>query len=160
MIFGFDILVYFSVFSLSPYLCTASDRITKNYPQNLFAKTRRAFKNQKRHCGTAMFLAENLKTLLSASIAFDRSNAKWAKPKPIYVNPQSSCFASGNPYTNRKSKHARKILHVCSFSVRFSLELWGSLSLTVMNLLRKRYDMIAHQTLNLAKPIITIRSIS
>ena len=32
---------------------------------------------------------------------------KWAKPKPIYVNPQSSCFASGNPYTNRKSKDKR-----------------------------------------------------
>ena len=49
-----------------------------------------------------MFLAENLEIPLSASIAFDRSNALWAKPKPIYVNPQSSYFASGNPYTSRK----------------------------------------------------------
>ena len=31
-----------------------------------------------------MSLAENLKTLLSESIAFDLSNAKWAKPKLIY----------------------------------------------------------------------------
>ena len=30
-----------------------------------------------------MSLAENLKILLSASIAFDRSNSLWAKPKPI-----------------------------------------------------------------------------
>ena len=30
-----------------------------------------------------MFLAENLKIPLSASIAFDRTNALWAKPKPI-----------------------------------------------------------------------------
>ena len=49
-----------------------------------------------------MFLAENLKIPLSASIAFDRSNTKWAKPKPIYASPQSSYFASGNPYTSRK----------------------------------------------------------
>ena len=31
-----------------------------------------------------MFLAENLKTLLSASIAFVRTNTEWAKPKPLY----------------------------------------------------------------------------
>ena len=31
-----------------------------------------------------MLLAENLKTPLNASIAFDRSNAKWAKPNPLY----------------------------------------------------------------------------
>ena len=30
------------------------------------------------------FLAENLRTLLSASIAFVRTNARWAKPKPLY----------------------------------------------------------------------------
>ena len=30
-----------------------------------------------------MFLAENLKPLLSASIAFDQSNTLWAKPKPL-----------------------------------------------------------------------------
>ena len=29
-------------------------------------------------------LAENLRTLLSASIAFVRTNAKWAKPKTLY----------------------------------------------------------------------------
>ena len=33
-------------------------------------------------------------------------------------------------------------------------------ALAVMSLLRKRYDMIAHLILNLAEPIITIRSIS
>ena len=59
-----------------------------------------------------MFLAENLKTPLSASIAFDWSNDLWAMPKPIYVNPQSSYFALGNPYTNRKSKRTGLIL-VC-----------------------------------------------
>ena len=42
------------------------------------------------------------KKTLSASIAFDRTNALWAKLKPIYVNPQNSYFASGNPYTSRK----------------------------------------------------------
>ena len=31
-----------------------------------------------------MFLAENLKTLLSASIAFVWTNTEWAKPKPLY----------------------------------------------------------------------------
>ena len=31
-----------------------------------------------------MFLAENLKTPLSASIAFVWSNTLWAKPKPLY----------------------------------------------------------------------------
>ena len=30
-----------------------------------------------------MFLAENLKTLLSASIAFVWTNTEWAKPKPL-----------------------------------------------------------------------------
>jgi hypothetical protein len=30
-----------------------------------------------------MFLAENLEIPLSASIAFDWSNALWAKPKPL-----------------------------------------------------------------------------
>ena len=50
-----------------------------------------------------MFLTENLKITLSASIAFDQSNAK---------------ELSQNPYTNRKSKYARqKILYICSFSV-------------------------------------------
>lgn len=44
-----------------------------------------------------MFLAENLIISLSASIAFDWSNAKRTKPKFIYVNPKSSYFASGNP---------------------------------------------------------------
>ena len=51
-----------------------------------------------------MFLAENLKIPLNASIALDQSNALWAKPKPIYVNPQSSYFALGNPYASRKRK--------------------------------------------------------
>jgi len=49
-----------------------------------------------------MFLAENLKSSLSVIIAYELSNEKRAKPKPIYVNPQSSYFASGNPYTRRK----------------------------------------------------------
>ncbi len=31
-----------------------------------------------------LLLAENLKIHESASIAFDRSNAKWTKPKPLY----------------------------------------------------------------------------
>ena len=31
-----------------------------------------------------MFLAENLKTILSASIAFVWTNTEWAKPKPLY----------------------------------------------------------------------------
>ena len=31
-----------------------------------------------------LFLAENMKTPLSASIAFDRSNTLWAEPKPLY----------------------------------------------------------------------------
>ena len=30
-----------------------------------------------------MLLAENLKTPLSASIAFDQPNTLWAKPKPV-----------------------------------------------------------------------------
>ena len=51
-----------------------------------------------------MLFAENFHFDKSASIAFDWSNAKWAKPKPIYVNPQSSYFASGNPYTSRKEQ--------------------------------------------------------
>ena len=37
-----------------------------------------------------------------SSIAFDRSNTLWAKPKPLHVNPQSLYFTSGNPYTSRK----------------------------------------------------------
>ena len=62
-----------------------------------------------------ILLAENLRTLLSASIAFVRTNEKRAKPKPIYVNPQSSYFALGNPYTNRKSKSKRrKSFYSCS----------------------------------------------
>ena len=40
-----------------------------------------------------MSLAENLHFEKSAIIAFDRSNANWLSP---------------NPYTNRKSKHARR----------------------------------------------------
>ena len=31
-----------------------------------------------------IFLVENLKITLNASIAFDWSNALWAKPKPLY----------------------------------------------------------------------------
>ena len=55
-----------------------------------------------------MLLAENLKTPLSASIAFDRSSAYGLSP---------------NPYTNRKSKHARRknlmcLLFFCWFKVR------------------------------------------
>ena len=57
-----------------------------------------------------MFLAEILKSLLSASIAFVWTNAVWAKPKPIYVNPQSSHFASGNPYTSSKREQIGFIL--------------------------------------------------
>ena len=57
-----------------------------------------------------MSLAENLPfTKVQASHLTGQTQI-WAKPKPIYVNPQSSCFASGNPYTNRKSKHARRNL--------------------------------------------------
>ena len=55
-----------------------------------------------------MSLAENLHFHKSASIAFDWSNALGAKPQPLYVNPQSSYFASGNPYTSRKSKSKRR----------------------------------------------------
>ena len=55
-----------------------------------------------------MVLAENSKIQLSASIAFVRSNILWAMPKPKYANPKSSYFASGNPYTSRKSKSTRK----------------------------------------------------
>lgn len=36
-----------------------------------------------------MFLAENLKITLSASIAFDRSNAKCAKPKSIITTERA-----------------------------------------------------------------------
>ena len=71
-----------------------------------------------------MFLAENLKFPLSASIAFDWSNAIWAKPKPIYVNPKSSCFASGNPYTSRKREQVGFIAEKFSlFLLVLSLEL-------------------------------------
>ena len=62
-----------------------------------------------------MFLAEKLHFHKSASIAFVWTNTIWAKPKPIYVNPQSSYFASGNPYTSRKSKSKRrKSFYSCS----------------------------------------------
>ena len=37
-----------------------------------------------------MFLAENLEIPLSASIAFDRSNALWAKPKPLYKQKEQT----------------------------------------------------------------------
>ena len=55
-----------------------------------------------------MLLAENLKTPLSASVAFNRSNALGLSP---------------NPYYKQKEQTRKKILYVCSFSVRFSLEL-------------------------------------
>ena len=57
-----------------------------------------------------MFLAKTLKVLLSASIAFDRTNALWTKPKPILQ-------------TERANTKGVKTLCVCSFSVAFSLEL-------------------------------------
>ncbi len=37
-----------------------------------------------------LFLAENLKIHESASIAFDRSNVKRAKPKPIYKQKEQT----------------------------------------------------------------------
>ena len=37
-----------------------------------------------------MFLTENFKKLLSASIAFDRSNALGAKPKPLYKQKEQT----------------------------------------------------------------------
>ena len=49
-----------------------------------------------------MFLAENLKALLSASIAFVRTNTEWAKPKPLY---------------KQKERTKRFITDVLSFSV-------------------------------------------
>ena len=51
-----------------------------------------------------MSLAENYCFNKSASIAFYWSNAEWAKPKPLYENPQSAYFASGNPYTKQKEQ--------------------------------------------------------
>ena len=48
-----------------------------------------------------MFLAEKLKITLSASIAFDWSNALWAKP----------------PYYTQKERTNRKIRNALSFSV-------------------------------------------
>ena len=52
----------------------------------------------------AMFLAEKLHFHKSASIAFVWTNTIWAKPKPIYVNPQSSYFASGNPKQTERAR--------------------------------------------------------
>ena len=51
-----------------------------------------------------MFLAENLKTQLSVSIAFDWSNTLWAKPKPLLQ-------------AERANTQGIKTLCVCSFSV-------------------------------------------
>jgi hypothetical protein len=51
-----------------------------------------------------MFLAENLKTLLNASIAFVRTNALRAKPKPLYKQKE-------------QTRKGEKTLCVCSFSV-------------------------------------------
>ena len=56
-----------------------------------------------------IFLAENLKIPLSASIAFVRTNAEWAKPKPI-LQIERANTQEGN-------------LVCLLFSVCFSLEL-------------------------------------
>ena len=51
---------------------------------------------------------------------------------------------SPNPYYKQKEITNRFVAEMLSlFLLVFSLELWGSLSLTVMNLLCKCYDMIA-----------------
>ena len=76
-----------------------------------------------------MFLAENLKISLSASIAFDRSNEKWAKPKHLYIQKEG---------TNRLK--CRKVL---SFSDGVQFRVMRLATLTVMSLHGKRYDMIA-----------------
>ena len=68
-------------------------------------------------------------TPLSASIAFVRTNAVWAKPKPIYKQKER---------TNRLK--CRKVL---SFSVCVRFRVMRLASLTVMSLRGKRYDMIA-----------------
>jgi hypothetical protein len=72
-----------------------------------------------------MFLTENLKIPLSASIAFDRSNSLWAKPKPILQAEREN-----------KSVRSRNAL---SFSVSFQF--------IVMRLVFTRRYEFATQTL-------------
>ena len=58
-----------------------------------------------------MSLAENFTLPAKCEHRICPVKRKWAKTKPIYVNPQSSCFASGNPYTSRKREqtvHSRR----------------------------------------------------
>ena len=77
-----------------------------------------------------------------------------------HLTGQTQNGLSPNPYTNRKSKHTGLNLVCLLFFCWFQLRVMRLALLAVMSLLRKRYDMIAHQFLNLAKPIITMRSIS
>ena len=51
-----------------------------------------------------MFLAGKLKTPLSASIAFDRSNALWAKLKPHTREPPKLILRFGEPHTRDPQK--------------------------------------------------------
>ena len=82
-----------------------------------------------------MSLAENLHFHKSASIAFDRSNAIWAKPKPLYVNPQSSLHSlRGTTPTqaeNSKSKRKQILLFLLLF---FLLSICGLRPLDMLSL--------------------------
>ena len=67
---------------------------------------------------------------------------------------------SPNPYYKQKEQ-TRKIKLVCLlFFLFIKLRVMRLASLAVMSLQSKRYDMIALVIQNLAKPIITMRSIS
>ena len=84
-----------------------------------------------------IFLAENLKTPLN---------------RASHLTSQTHYGLSPNPYTSRKSKHARQgvtPLCVCSFSVGFQFGVMRLASLAVMSLHSKRYDIIALLTYSL-----------
>ena len=71
------------------------------------------------------FLAENLKTPLSASIALDRSSAVWVNPCPITTKRDNKTVCSRN---------------VISFSVHFQFRVMRLDLLAVMGLSKpKRY---------------------